>query len=247
MNLTNHPDLLPCPFCGGEPTLIDPDDGCYCVSCSECQYELMGGLVGIGWWPTVSDAAAVWNRRAAPRDVPAAVPIAQALAIVEKVSIFNGELVADDLRKVGDTLRACETALRTYARDKWSPVTNYSDRHWYMTGEPWAAADAVLSGGVPAEGFYLAIYKQEWRGGPMLWWAPNSAGYTSDLSRAGVYTQAELSPVESEYTVPVPTWFVCDLRIRHEVDPEDRENVAFHTANKLRAAISAAKATREAT
>lgn len=73
-------------------------------------------------------------------------PITKALAIVEKVAMFNGGFVADDLGKVGSTLRACESALRSYSRGQWTQVADYSDQHWYMTGEPWKAADSLLSG-----------------------------------------------------------------------------------------------------
>lgn len=65
--MNGNPDLLGCPFCGGEPTLettTDPDDGCNCIRCDECDFDLMGGPVGIGWWPTPAAAAAAWNRRA---------------------------------------------------------------------------------------------------------------------------------------------------------------------------------------
>jgi hypothetical protein len=74
-------------------------------------------------------------------------PIAEALATIDKVAMFNGGFVADDLRKVASTLRACQIALSAYSRDQWSQVANYSDQHWYMTGEPWAAAESLLATG----------------------------------------------------------------------------------------------------
>lgn len=59
--------LLPCPFCGGEAefeTTTDPRGDCNCVRCDDCDYSLMNGPVGIGWFSTAKEAAESWNRRA---------------------------------------------------------------------------------------------------------------------------------------------------------------------------------------
>jgi hypothetical protein len=56
-------DLQSCPFCGesGETEFIE--DACWGVGCPDCDYQLMCGPVGIGWWPSEKEAIAVWNRR----------------------------------------------------------------------------------------------------------------------------------------------------------------------------------------
>jgi Lar family restriction alleviation protein len=60
--------LLPCPFCGEDAeyeTTTDPKESCNCVMCPDCDYSLMTGPVGIGWYGTKKEAAAAWNRRSA--------------------------------------------------------------------------------------------------------------------------------------------------------------------------------------
>lgn len=62
------PKLKPCPFCGDEAyyeTTTDPDGGCNCVRCETCNFDLMSGPIGIGWYKTKADAAQAWNHRAA--------------------------------------------------------------------------------------------------------------------------------------------------------------------------------------
>lgn len=61
-----EPELLSCPFCGtnGEyETTTDPDGRYNCVQCPNCDFSLMSGPIGIGWFPTKTDAARAWNRR----------------------------------------------------------------------------------------------------------------------------------------------------------------------------------------
>ena len=65
----HDPELLPCPFCGtaGEyETTSDPDSGCNCVRCPNCDFDLMTGPVGIGWFATRNEAAQAWNTRVPP-------------------------------------------------------------------------------------------------------------------------------------------------------------------------------------
>lgn len=75
--------------------------------------------------------------------------ISDALAVVRKVALFNGGYIADDLTKVEAALNAAACALRSYTREAWTQVASYSDEHWYMAGQPWAAADALLAGCQP--------------------------------------------------------------------------------------------------
>lgn len=63
----SDPELLPCPFCGHGAeyeTTTTPNDECHCVCCPDCNFSLMSGRVGIGWFPTKVDAARAWNHRA---------------------------------------------------------------------------------------------------------------------------------------------------------------------------------------
>lgn len=57
--------LLPCPFCGGpaEMSVTDPEDDCHVAGCPDCDFCLMGGPIGIGWYRTADDAITAWNRR----------------------------------------------------------------------------------------------------------------------------------------------------------------------------------------
>lgn len=53
----NEPELLPCPFCGGRPTFVEPDRGGweYQIICTDCQV-----------YPESGDRAEVirhWNTR----------------------------------------------------------------------------------------------------------------------------------------------------------------------------------------
>ena len=64
----SDPELEPCPICGREAeyeTTTDPLDACNCVRCPNCDYSLMNGPVGIGWYRTKDDAARAWNHRKA--------------------------------------------------------------------------------------------------------------------------------------------------------------------------------------
>ncbi len=60
------------------------------------------------------------------------------------------------------------------------------------------------------------------------------------MEQAGVYTELKPGYHDSEHTVPVPVSFIRTLRIRREVDPGDTLNAMFWTADKLRAALTAA-------
>lgn len=55
--------LLPCPFCGGEATVIDyRNDGLVGVGCSN---DTCLGFSGLGWsYKTETEAIAAWNTRA---------------------------------------------------------------------------------------------------------------------------------------------------------------------------------------
>lgn len=56
-------ELKPCPFCGGEASVIGkPHETKFCVGCGD---DTCLGFSGLGWlYGTEEDAAAAWNRRA---------------------------------------------------------------------------------------------------------------------------------------------------------------------------------------
>ena len=125
-----------------------------------------------------------------------------------------------------------------YAWDKRSPDDRDEPRHRVAMR---AALTAATSDAVD-EGYYLACFKERSKGAPVLWWAPNNAGYSTDLEHAGVYTTPKPGYHDSEHTVPVPVSLIKTLRIRREVDPGDNENSMFCTAETLRAALADLKA-----
>lgn len=49
-----EPELKPCPFCGGEATVIECAS--YCVRCNTCETESK-------WFPYGKEAIEAWNRR----------------------------------------------------------------------------------------------------------------------------------------------------------------------------------------
>lgn len=57
--MTTTPKLLPCPFCGDEPDIMDgPDTSFPYVVCIECDVRLEG--------PYEAHVVAAWNRRPSP-------------------------------------------------------------------------------------------------------------------------------------------------------------------------------------
>jgi hypothetical protein len=60
-------------------------------------------------------------------------------------------------------------------------------------------------------GRYL-ILANSVKGEHALWWRPNKTGYTVELSKAGVYTRAELIGLR-ETDIPVPFSLAKDLAV----------------------------------
>jgi hypothetical protein len=79
---------------------------------------------------------------------------------------------------------------------------------------------------------------------------PDKKGYTSDLDEAGVFTSVDIEALgqlqgstahpRDDASVPVPTWFVPQLRMRRVAYLSDRRNKAAHSPDLMRAAISEA-------
>lgn len=68
--------LLPCPFCGKPGEIEKIEDDCFGVGCGHCDYQVMAGIVGIGWFSSAENAAQYWNLR---RTQPEAAKPAQDL------------------------------------------------------------------------------------------------------------------------------------------------------------------------
>ena len=66
MNKT--PELLPCPFCGGEAKLVKSKSKVndYHIKCDRCSIKT-------GWWYGKSDVVKTWNNRVYPPEVQEAI------------------------------------------------------------------------------------------------------------------------------------------------------------------------------
>lgn len=92
------PELLPCPFCGGEPWLYDNEDGPSNVMCDHCCCD---GPLGNN-----QDAVSAWNRRAARTLTPEQVERARKAIlhydrhVYEKAALGGWSAVIELLREV---------------------------------------------------------------------------------------------------------------------------------------------------
>jgi Lar family restriction alleviation protein len=59
---TDTDKLLPCPFCGGEGELYEPNEEVAVIACLQCNAE--GGYYGGEDSSTPDDAIRLWNTRA---------------------------------------------------------------------------------------------------------------------------------------------------------------------------------------
>ena len=76
VGLRPYPELKPCPFCGGEPELVDNRLSWY-VSCTECEVTVIGDRVpeperiedvdDIDWRKLCLTACTKWNTRSTPQ------------------------------------------------------------------------------------------------------------------------------------------------------------------------------------
>jgi Lar family restriction alleviation protein len=79
--MNDKPELKPCPFCGGEPTLDDDTMGHSVVCCYHCYAQA-------GFGPGDDAAIAKWNTRATPQP--------DASALVEAAKALCGAIVQDE-------------------------------------------------------------------------------------------------------------------------------------------------------
>lgn len=95
----------------------------------------------------------------------------------------------------------------------------------------------------PSEPLFLLVsFKRRFADGLVIFWGPNAAGYTPDLSRAGTYTAEEAARHEDPETVAVPVeWVYQNARIRTVIDKGDShkpKNNIFWSASNLRHALA---------
>ncbi|HDS0944971.1 Lar family restriction alleviation protein [Stenotrophomonas maltophilia] len=137
VRLGDHP--LPCPFCGGQATMettTEPDESCHCVRCVECDFDLMGGPIGIGWWPTPAAAISAWNRRTL--SVPAVIQDTPEVRDILGRPNFWCSPWANVLRRRGDVI-PCN------AEEEQAAVIRFMLNHYLAHGAGWAeAAEAEL-------------------------------------------------------------------------------------------------------
>ena len=57
-------DLKDCPFCGEAGQIEQIESACFGIGCEACDFQIMSGTEGIGWFSTKNAAAVAWNRRA---------------------------------------------------------------------------------------------------------------------------------------------------------------------------------------
>ena len=85
------PDLKPCPFCGGNKTVIcktDYGDGdAYAVSCR--YHECHGAIftLGYGYFSTEAEAIAAWNTRAIDPAAIREAALREAAALAEALAV----------------------------------------------------------------------------------------------------------------------------------------------------------------
>lgn len=63
--MTSNIEFQRCPFCNGEATCVEVDTSCWEIGCKNCDFRIMSGPVGIGWFADRMSAAKFWNTRAA--------------------------------------------------------------------------------------------------------------------------------------------------------------------------------------
>ncbi|NTZ82245.1 hypothetical protein FCJ61_04225 [Burkholderia metallica] len=113
-------DLLPCPFCGREAEAEKIEDACYGVGCQSCDFQLMSGNVGIGWFASEAEAISAWNRRvdASPVQQRAAAPI-------------DERAIAGRAQSAGVSEIILSTIVRTARKGK-SYVEGYGKAHQFL-------------------------------------------------------------------------------------------------------------------
>lgn len=173
-------DLRSCPFCLGLATLEKIEDRCYGVGCTDCDFQLMNGSVGIGWHESEQEAIAAWNERGGD------LAMSQLRAWVKELQDENTALKA--ATQAVEPFGYVNTNTGQFFKDV-EPCRKTNEGHWRTVfTAPQEQADAR-----DADGLY---YLQDARWSAMVgncpsWWRPDGNGYTTNLDEAARFTFAE--------------------------------------------------------
>lgn len=63
MSTLTQEDAKGCPFCGGLCNVKEIETECWGAGCEDCDYQVMSGPVGIGWFRSEHEAVRTWNVR----------------------------------------------------------------------------------------------------------------------------------------------------------------------------------------
>ncbi len=86
--------------------------------------------------------------------------------------------------------------------------------------------------------YHIVCFRHKGHNGATLFWGPDSAGYTTDITKAGTYFKRELKKFSGlSEDIPVPVDFFSRLRRRITIDPTDEGNQDLLSADKLKKAI----------
>lgn len=156
-------DLRSCPFCLGLATLEKIDDRCYGVGCTDCDFQLMNGSVGIGWHESEQEAIAAWNKRGGD------LAMSQLRAWVKELQDENTALKA--AAQAVEPFGYVNTHTGQFFKDV-EPCRKTNEGHWRTVFiAPQAQEDA--RGAVTEHKPLIARQLGEWHedDGPVAWWA----------------------------------------------------------------------------
>ena len=126
--MTDTPELLPCPFCGGEAKIYNADlETYYAVSCTNCDMAVTGAF-----YESEEEAAKPWNLRVPPK----AEPDVSEFYVVEEPDL--AAILAEPADGAPDTVWITDGQY-PYFKDGWTGGDWSCDDG--QCGEPYTRAD----------------------------------------------------------------------------------------------------------